>query len=71
MISILYRDCLVLATAGKSDQIYTIKASIGLGDIRVEEVDNGRGRLASSPELTANQYRLAVPHGTVLMEASF
>jgi hypothetical protein len=43
MISLLYRDCLILATAGKADQIYTIKASIGLSDIRVEEVDNGRG----------------------------
>ncbi|KAH9909409.1 hypothetical protein F4778DRAFT_229966 [Xylariomycetidae sp. FL2044] len=43
MISLLYRDCLCLATAGKADQIYTIQACISLDCIRIEEVDNGRG----------------------------
>ncbi|KAI1756521.1 Dbl homology domain-containing protein [Xylaria castorea] len=43
MVSLLYRDCLCLATPGKSDQIYTIQACIGLDSIKVEEADNGRG----------------------------
>ncbi|TAQ86042.1 hypothetical protein B7494_g5624 [Chlorociboria aeruginascens] len=43
MICLLYRDFLVLALAGKADQIYTIQASIGLSELRIEEVDNGRG----------------------------
>lgn len=43
MISLLYKDYLVLATAGKSDQIYVVRAVIGLGEVRLEEVDNGRG----------------------------
>ncbi|KAI8632332.1 Dbl homology domain-containing protein [Xylariaceae sp. FL1651] len=43
MVSLLYRDCLCLATAGKADQIYTIQACISLDSIKVEEADNGRG----------------------------
>lgn len=43
MISLLYRDCLVLASAGKPAQIYTVQAIIGLSEVKVEEVDNGRG----------------------------
>ncbi|KAI1178733.1 Dbl homology domain-containing protein [Nemania sp. FL0916] len=43
MVSLLYRDCLCLATVGRVDQIYTIQACIGLDSIKVEEVDNGRG----------------------------
>ncbi|KAI1631555.1 hypothetical protein F4809DRAFT_162956 [Biscogniauxia mediterranea] len=43
MVSILYRDCLCLATASKVDQIYTIQACISLDSIRIEDVDNGRG----------------------------
>ncbi|KAI0600211.1 hypothetical protein F4775DRAFT_75214 [Biscogniauxia sp. FL1348] len=43
MVSILYRDCLCLATASKVDQIYTIQACIGLDSIKIEDVDNGRG----------------------------
>ncbi|KAJ2989699.1 hypothetical protein NUW58_g3334 [Xylaria curta] len=43
MVSLLYRDCLCLATAGKYDQVYTIQACIGLDSIKVEEADNGRG----------------------------
>jgi hypothetical protein len=44
MVALLYREWLCLATAGRNDQIYTIQACIALGDIKVEEVDNGRGR---------------------------
>ncbi|KAJ8129121.1 hypothetical protein O1611_g4512 [Lasiodiplodia mahajangana] len=43
MISLLYRDCLCLATAGKADQIYTIQACISLDSIKIEQADNGRG----------------------------
>ncbi|KAH6650772.1 hypothetical protein F5144DRAFT_589180 [Chaetomium tenue] len=43
MVALLYRDWLCLATAARVDQIYTIQACISLTNIRVEEVDNGRG----------------------------
>ncbi|KAL2165184.1 hypothetical protein VTH06DRAFT_480 [Thermothelomyces fergusii] len=43
MVAVLFRDWLCLATAGMSDQIYTIRVCAALGNIRVEEVDNGRG----------------------------
>ncbi|KAI0846817.1 Dbl homology domain-containing protein [Daldinia vernicosa] len=43
MVTLLYKDCLCLATASRADQIYTIQACISLNDIKVEEVDNGRG----------------------------
>ncbi|KAI3328870.1 Dbl homology domain-containing protein [Xylariaceae sp. AK1471] len=43
MVSLLYRDCLCLATTSKVDQIYTIQACISLDSIKVEEADNGRG----------------------------
>ncbi|KAI1333382.1 Dbl homology domain-containing protein [Xylariaceae sp. FL0255] len=43
MVSILYKNCLCLAIAGKTDQVYTIQACIGLDRIKVEEADNGRG----------------------------
>ncbi|KAI0409468.1 hypothetical protein F4802DRAFT_544108 [Xylaria palmicola] len=43
MASLLYRDCLCLATAGKFDQIYAIQACISLDSIKIEEADNGRG----------------------------
>ncbi|RYC62196.1 hypothetical protein CHU98_g3998 [Xylaria longipes] len=46
MVSLLYRDCLCLATTGKTGQIYTIQACIGLDSIKVEEADNGRGSVA-------------------------
>jgi hypothetical protein len=48
MIGLLYRDCLCLATAGRTDQIYTIQACIALNNIKVEEVDNGRGECVAS-----------------------
>ncbi|KAL7927474.1 hypothetical protein ACQKWADRAFT_4522 [Trichoderma austrokoningii] len=42
-ICLLYRHVLCLASAGKVDPIYTIMACINIDDIRIEEVDNGRG----------------------------
>lgn len=43
LICLLYRDYLLLASASKTDQIYTIQACIALNEIGIEEVDNGRG----------------------------
>ncbi|KAK0618376.1 hypothetical protein B0T17DRAFT_496382 [Bombardia bombarda] len=43
MVALLYREWLCLATASRTDQIYTIQACIALANIKVEEVDNGRG----------------------------
>ena len=43
MVCLLYREWLCLASACKSDQIYTIQACLALSGINVEEVDNGRG----------------------------
>lgn len=52
MISLLYRDCLVFASAGKADQVYTIHAIIWLSEVRVEEADNGRGmQYSDSPTI--------------------
>ncbi|KAK0734140.1 hypothetical protein B0T26DRAFT_736899 [Lasiosphaeria miniovina] len=43
MVALLYREWLCLATASRIDQIYTIQACVALGNIKLEEVDNGRG----------------------------
>ncbi|KAK6587176.1 hypothetical protein PZA11_000466 [Diplocarpon coronariae] len=43
MICLLYRDFLLLALASKNDQVYTVQACVGLSEVRIEEVDNGRG----------------------------
>lgn len=44
MVALLYKEWFCLATASKIDQVYTIQACIALSNIKVEEVDNGRGR---------------------------
>ena len=43
MITLLYRDCLVVASAERSENVYSIGAIIFFNDIRVEEADNGKG----------------------------
>ncbi|TVY42298.1 hypothetical protein LSUB1_G001051 [Lachnellula subtilissima] len=43
LIILLYRDFLLLASAPRLDQVYIVQACIGLSDLRIEEVDNGRG----------------------------
>ncbi|TVY45114.1 hypothetical protein LOCC1_G002604 [Lachnellula occidentalis] len=43
LIILLYRDFLLLASAPKLDQGYIVQACIGLSDLRIEEIDNGRG----------------------------
>lgn len=44
MVCLLYQDVLCIASAGKADQIYTIQAVINLESVKVEEVDDGRGK---------------------------
>lgn len=44
MVCLLYQDVLCIASAGKADQIYTIQAVISLASVKVEEVDDGRGK---------------------------
>lgn len=44
MVCLLYKDVLCIASAGKADQIYTIQAVINMASVKVEEVDDGRGR---------------------------
>lgn len=43
MVCLLFRSCLLLATLGAGGATYEISAGIGLGDLRIEETDNGRG----------------------------
>ncbi|RDL36778.1 Uncharacterized protein BP5553_06130 [Venustampulla echinocandica] len=43
LISLLYRDFLLLASVAKADQLYTVQACIALSELKVEEIDNGRG----------------------------
>jgi len=50
MVALLYREWLCLATASRTDQIYTIQACVSLSNIKLEEIDNGRGMLMSLSE---------------------
>lgn len=70
MVALLYREWLCLATASKCDQIYTIQACIALSNIKLEEVDNGRGLPSQSIllRLLLTRFRTAMPHGAVLVE---
>lgn len=47
LICLLYRDVLCLASAGKADQIYIIHACINLNGAKIENIDNGRGEMAT------------------------
>ncbi|KAF1730183.1 Phosphatidylinositol 3,4,5-trisphosphate 3-phosphatase ptn1 [Beauveria bassiana] len=44
MICLLYRDVFCLATAGKVDAVYDIKACINIHKAKLEETDDGRAR---------------------------
>lgn len=44
MVTLLYKDWLCLASASRVDQIYTLQACIPLSHIKIEAVDNGRGK---------------------------
>ena len=43
LICLLYKDFLLLASASRVEQVYTIHGCIGLAELRIEEIDNGRG----------------------------
>lgn len=48
MVTLLYKDWLCLASASKADQIYTLQACIPLSQIKIEAVDNGRGKMTKA-----------------------
>jgi hypothetical protein len=49
MICLLYRDFLLLASALRTDQIYTVQSCIGLNELKIEDIDNGRGKEPTVP----------------------
>ena len=54
LICLLYRDFLLLASAPKTDraeQAYAVQACIGLSELRVEETDNGKGKLLNPKDV--------------------
>lgn len=77
MVTLLYKDWLCLASASKADQIYTLQACIPLSQIKIEAVDNGRGRMMTKgvmfliiQQLT-ELYRSSMPHCPILVEDRF
>lgn len=51
MICLLFRTYLLLATLSTNGSGYETKFAIGLSDLRIEETDNGRGKLRLSEML--------------------
>ena len=43
MICVLYKSCLVLATANRFHTLYTVVASMSLANGSIEDSDSGRG----------------------------
>jgi hypothetical protein len=52
LIAILYKSTLILASAARTDQNYAIRACIDRDSMKVEEVDNGRGKLVRSVHIS-------------------
>lgn len=50
VVCVLYKSCLVLATAARFFTPYNAVACISLANASIEEPDNGRGRLPSSSQ---------------------
>lgn len=48
MVCVLYKSCLVLATAGRFMTPYNVVASIALANGSIDESDNGRGIITRS-----------------------
>lgn len=46
MVAMLYKNWLCLASVSRVDQIYTLQACIPTSNIKIEPVDNGRGKPA-------------------------
>lgn len=75
MITLLYRDCLVIATVEKLESVYKVGAIIFFNDIRIEEADNGKGVYSGGySDLTnyseTNYDRHTMPYSTILLENS-
>ncbi|KAL7629427.1 hypothetical protein AAE478_000947 [Parahypoxylon ruwenzoriense] len=69
MVTLLYKDCLCLATASRAGHVYPIQACLSLGDIKVEEVDNGRVILKNTSTVKDNS--AAVPTSQINRSQSF
>ncbi|KAF8866627.1 Dbl homology domain-containing protein [Acephala macrosclerotiorum] len=67
LICLLYRDFLLLASAPKTEQIYTIQACIGLCEIHTEEVDNGKGLQCHTAPFS---WKLVFEHDHRLLEVT-
>lgn len=65
MICVLYKSCLVLATASRFYSPYNVVASIGLANSSIEEPDNGRGVQCHTAPHT---WKLVFEHGHRLHE---
>lgn len=74
MVTLLYKDWLCLASASRVDQIYTLQACVPLSQIKVEAVDNGRGKLHCPLRrdvcefLTSRDDRFAMSQRSFLLE---
>jgi hypothetical protein len=65
MVCVLYKSCLVLATASRFHAPYTVVASIALANASIEETDNGRGIQCHTATHT---WKLVFEHGHRLHE---
>jgi hypothetical protein len=75
MITLLYRDCLVLATVEKLESVYNVGAIIFFNDIRIEEADNGKGVYSEAynnftTDTATNYARHSMPYSTIFLENS-
>ncbi|KAF1835300.1 hypothetical protein BDW02DRAFT_523546 [Decorospora gaudefroyi] len=68
MVCVLYKSCLVLATASRFHTPYTVVASVGLANASIEESDNGRGLQCHT---AANTWKFVFEHGHRLHELMF
>jgi hypothetical protein len=67
LICLLYRDFLLLASAPKAEQVFNVQACISLSDIRVEEVDNGRGMFHHPHQQTSPPDKVPTSRAVLLL----
>ena len=75
MITLLYRDCLVVAAVEKLESVYNVGAIIFFNDIRIEEADNGKGVYSGAcdnftSDIATNYARHSMPYSTIFLENS-
>ncbi|KAI0583704.1 Rho guanyl nucleotide exchange factor [Pyrenophora tritici-repentis] len=68
LVCVLYKSCLVLATASRFHSPYTVVASIGLANASIEESNNGRGIQCHTAPHT---WKFVFEHGHRLHELIF